>query len=72
MLFSLLIVEVKGIAKQGRVHQKIGNTIGLLKESTFRKVILIGVLILLGKDIYTAFVSFIRIRVWTFQLYDEE
>ncbi|WP_449442069.1 MFS transporter, partial [Ureibacillus acetophenoni] len=55
MLFSLLIVEVKGIAKQGRVHQKIGNTIGLLKESTFRKVILIGVLILFGKDIYTAF-----------------
>jgi len=55
MLFSLLIVEVKGIAKHGRVHQKIGNTIGLLKESTFRKVILIGVLILFGKDIYTAF-----------------
>ncbi|HWL26445.1 MAG TPA: MFS transporter [Ureibacillus sp.] len=55
MLLSLLIVEVGGKAAQGHVHQKIGNTIGLLKESIFRKIMLIGVLILFGKDIYTSF-----------------
>lgn len=55
MLLSFLIIESRGKEVQGHDHKKIGNTIVLLKEANFRKVILIGVLILFGKDIYTAF-----------------
>jgi MFS family permease len=55
MFLALLLIEVKGKATQTHKHQKFSNTIGLIKESNFRKVMLIGVLVLFGKDMYTAF-----------------
>ncbi|MEH7380292.1 MFS transporter [Bacillus sp. JJ1533] len=55
LFLALLLVEIKGDKAQESKKQKITNTIGLLKDSTLRKVFLIGVLILFGKDMYAAF-----------------
>lgn len=55
LLFTFLVVEVKEEEPEDKYYPKVGNTIGLLKDTTFRKIILIGVLILFGKDMYSAF-----------------
>lgn len=55
MLLALLLAELNGKAPQEHNHQKFIHTIGLLKESALRKVVFLGVLVLFGKDMYTAF-----------------
>ena len=57
MLFAFLVVENKAEKEeeQDKVLSNTEGTLGLLKDSAFRKILLIGVLILFGKDMYAAF-----------------